>query len=356
MEHALNLYIIEVCKKDLSLSDVPGRLRLAEVMVFVGWIMIIVSQFTDFYYTFDESNHYRRGDGFIVCYVIPIAVILIQLSFTIQYFKKMRISVRVSLLLFTVITMVASIVQIFTYGLSLTNISMVGMAVVLYILTIIDMNKIVAHAHQLEMDSLRQERKGMQKLFEQTISVVVGAIDAKDRYTRGHSVRVANYSKEIAKLSGKDEKTCNEIYYAALLHDVGKIGIPDTIICKDSGLTDEEYEMIRNHPVIGGNLLAAIREYPYLGTGARFHHERYDGKGYPDGLKGNEIPEIARIVAVADTYDAMTSKRSYRDPLPQEVVREEMVKGAGTQFDPEYARVMIDMIDRDKDYRMKERE
>ena len=353
--HAFNLYMVDVCKNDMRLPSVPKRMYLAELMVVIGWTLIVVSQFTGFYYTFDEMNRYQRGQGFLVCYVMPMLIMIVQLSVTIQYYRKMSRYTRISLLLFTLVGMTASVIQIFTYGVSLTNMSIVGMAIVLYIFAIIDMNQIVARATQLEMDSLRQERKGMQKLFEQTISVIAGAIDAKDKYTRGHSVRVAKYSREIARLSGKDEKTCDEVYYTALLHDVGKIGIPDTIITKDSGLTDEEYELIRSHPALGGELLSAISEYPYLSIGARFHHERYDGKGYPEGLRGNQIPEIARIVAVADAYDAMTSKRSYRDPLPQKTVREEIVKGSGTQFDPKYAAVMVDMIDRDKDYRMQDR-
>ena len=353
--HAFNLYMVDVCKNDMRLPSVPKRMYLAELMVVIGWTLIVVSQFTGFYYTFDEMNRYQRGQGFLVCYVMPMLIMIVQLSVTIQYYRKMSRYTRISLLLFTLVGMTASVIQIFTYGVSLTNMSIVGMAIVLYIFAIIDMNQIVARATQLEMDSLRQERKGMQKLFEQTISVIAGAIDAKDKYTRGHSARVAKYSREIARLSGKDEKTCDEVYYTALLHDVGKIGIPDTIITKDSGLTDEEYELIRSHPALGGELLSAISEYPYLSIGARFHHERYDGKGYPEGLRGNQIPEIARIVAVADTYDAMTSKRSYRDPLPQKTVREEIVKGSGTQFDPKYAAVMVDMIDRDKDYLMQDR-
>ena len=139
-----------------------------------------------------------------------------------------------------------------------------------------------------------------------------------------------------------------------MLHDVGKIGVPDEIINKPAKLTDEEFDVIKKHPVIGGEILTSISEFPALSTGARWHHERYDGKGYPDGLSGEDIPEIARIIAVADTYDAMTSKRSYRDPLPQDVVRAEFIKCKGTQFDPKFADIMVNLIDEDIDYHMKE--
>ena len=158
----------------------------------------------------------------------------------------------------------------------------------------------------------------------------------------------------IAALAGKDEKTCEEIYYAALLHDVGKIGIADSILTKEGKLTDKEFAAIKQHPDIGNGILMEVSSTPYLAVGAHYHHERYDGMGYPTKLKGEEIPDIARIIAVADAYDAMTSRRSYRDPMSQDKVREEIVKGIGKQFDPEYARVMISLIDNDKDYLMKE--
>ena len=201
-----------------------------------------------------------------------------------------------------------------------------------------------------------EEQKKISRLFEQTATALVNAIDAKDKYTHGHSSRVADYSKRLAELLGKNEQECNEVYYAALLHDVGKIGIPNHIINKDGKLTDEEYAVIRQHPGLGAQILRSITEYPFLSLGANYHHERYDGRGYPDGLKGTDIPEIARIVSVADAYDAMTSKRSYRDPIPQQKVREELIKGSGTQFDPDIAKQMQQLIDLDTGYDMQEKE
>ena len=141
----------------------------------------------------------------------------------------------------------------------------------------------------------------------------------------------------------------------ALLHDVGKIGISEAIINKDGKLTDEEYEEMKKHPVVGNQILSGITEYPYLSIGAHYHHERYDGKGYPDRLKGEDIPEIARIISVADAYDAMTSKRRYRKSIPQVMVREEIVKGSGTQFDPKFAKIMQHLIDMDTEYKMREK-
>ncbi|MCR5268934.1 MAG: HD-GYP domain-containing protein [Lachnospiraceae bacterium] len=209
---------------------------------------------------------------------------------------------------------------------------------------------------QLNLSRREEADKNLRKLFEQTATALVNAIDAKDKYTHGHSSRVAEYSKKIAEQLGKSPRECDNIYYVALLHDVGKIGIPERIINKEGKLTDEEYGIIKQHPELGAQILQSITEIPFISIGAHFHHERYDGKGYPMGLKGTDIPEYARIISVADAYDAMTSKRSYRETIPQQEVREEFVKGSGTQFDPDFARIMVHLIDIDSEYDMKEHE
>ena len=208
----------------------------------------------------------------------------------------------------------------------------------------------------LSQKRLENGNKRMRTLFEQTATALVNAIDTKDKYTHGHSRRVAEYSRKLAEANNLNEEACDEVFYAALLHDVGKIGVPASIINKTGKLTDDEYETIKQHPVLGNQILRGINEFPYLSIGANCHHERYDGNGYPYGLKGTDIPEIARIISVADAYDAMSSKRSYRDVIPQQLIREEIVKGTGTQFDPIYARHMLHLIDTDPEYEMRERE
>lgn len=211
---------------------------------------------------------------------------------------------------------------------------------------------------QTEVDrktkDLQHSSKKIQKLSEQIIFALSGAIDAKDAYTNGHSNRVAEYSREIARRMGKNEEEENDIYFAAMLHDVGKIGIPNEIINKPGKLTAEEFNVIKEHTTKGAKILENISEMPGLSVGAHWHHERIDGGGYPDGLVGEDIPETARIICVADCYDAMSSNRSYRKALPQAVVRSEIEKGRETQFDPRIADIMLQMIDEDKDYRMKE--
>ncbi len=200
-----------------------------------------------------------------------------------------------------------------------------------------------------------ERRKQVERLSNQIINALAESIDAKDSYTNGHSMRVAQYSVKIAERAGKSKEEQERIHYMGLLHDIGKIGIPDSIITKNSSLSDKEYYVTRKHPEIGAEILANISEIPDLGIGARWHHERYDGTGYPDGLKGEEIPEEARIIAVADAYDAMASKRSYRDVLPQQVVYGEIKKGKGTQFDPVFADIMLVLMEEDTAYTMREK-
>jgi len=199
-------------------------------------------------------------------------------------------------------------------------------------------------------------QKKLQRLLVQTVTALSEAVDAKDRYTSGHSKRVAKYARMIAERMGKSREEQDAIYRAGLLHDVGKIRIPADIINKSGKLTDEEYNIIKIHPVTGYHILKGISDDNFIAIAAKYHHERYDGKGYPNGLAGEKIPEVARILGVADSYDAMASNRSYRKALPQEVVRGEIEKGRGTQFDPVIADIMLEMIDEDKDYTMKQAE
>ena len=199
-----------------------------------------------------------------------------------------------------------------------------------------------------------KRRESVERVSMQMVHALANTIDAKDSYTNGHSTRVAKYSVMLAERMGYTGEKLEQLEYAALLHDIGKIGVPREIINKPSKLTDEEYEIIKTHPAIGANILNEISEIPDIAIGARWHHERYDGKGYPDQLKGLEIPEIARIIGVADAYDAMTSKRSYRDVLSQEIVSSELEKGKATQFDPQIAEIMMELIKEDTSYQMHE--
>ena len=208
-------------------------------------------------------------------------------------------------------------------------------------------------AKKLSADFLEEHKKN-ERLSMQVVQALAGAVDAKDRYTNGHSTRVAEYSREIARSAGFSEKDQDKIYMMGLLHDVGKIGVPDSVINKPTKLTPEEYEIIKAHPGVGHDILKTITEMPELAVSARWHHEWYDGSGYPDGLKGEEIPKEVRIISVADAYDAMSSRRSYHDVFAQEYIKSELINGKGTQFDPVYADIMLEMIEEDTEYSMRE--
>ena len=192
---------------------------------------------------------------------------------------------------------------------------------------------------------LKDTYEQLEKSYMESIEVLRQTVDAKDQYTRGHSDRVADYSVLIGKYMGLDEEDLKTLKIGGLFHDIGKIGVPDHILLKPGKLTDDEYSEIKNHPSIGAHILSTATIFSNLIPIVKHHHERYDGRGYPSRLAGNEIPFLARIAAVADTYDAMTSRRPYRDALPLEVVRAEIEKCSGTQFDPEIAKVFLDLLD-----------
>ena len=191
-------------------------------------------------------------------------------------------------------------------------------------------------------------------LSVEVMEALAHTIDAKDKYTKGHSIRVAKYSRMLAQKMGFSVEECETIYYMGLLHDLGKIGVDNDIINSPGPLTDEQYAVIKKHPGLGYDILSEIKSRPDLVIGARWHHERFDGKGYPDGKAGEDIPVYARIIAVADSYDAMTSNRSYRKFMAQDKVRSELEKNSGTQFDPKVAECMISIIDEDKSYELHE--
>lgn len=188
----------------------------------------------------------------------------------------------------------------------------------------------------------RQKRDS--EIILQAMNTFAGLIDSKDPYTSGHSTRVAIYASEIARRMGMSEDEVRTMYYIALMHDCGKIGIPDYILTKPGKLTDGERKIIQSHTVVGGSVLEHFTAIPEIRLGALYHHERYDGNGYPEGLRGDAIPLCARIICVADSYDAMSSKRCYRASLPKEAILKELRDNAGEQFDPKIVQYMIDMI------------
>lgn len=194
-------------------------------------------------------------------------------------------------------------------------------------------------------EELSDTYEKLEKAYLDSIETLRFTVEAKDPYTRGHSDRVSDYSVLIGQKLGLSEEDIKTLRVGGLFHDIGKIGIPDSILLKEAKLTDDEYSQIKNHPSIGAHILCNAEVFKDIIPIVKHHHEKFDGTGYPSRLKGEDIPYFARITAVADTFDAMTSKRTYRNALPLDVVKAEIERCSGTQFDPEIAKIFIDILD-----------
>ncbi len=282
--------------------------------------------------------------------VIGISACTIVIAALIDFYKKLIKDYTIVLGGFLCL-LISIAYQMFIYGNKTVIYSgfVLALGMVLLLITAgikasTDYSQFVFEKNILKQTVVEKERK-IEKMSVQFLYSLTKAIDARDAYTNGHSLRVAQYSQLLAKKMDLSSEIQSTIYYTALLHDIGKIGIPDHILNKDSRLTNEEYEIIKTHTVVGYEILQHLEEIPEIEFGAKWHHERYDGKGYPDKLKGNEIPLNARIIAVADAYDAMTSSRVYRKELSKDYVSAEIENGIGTQFDPEIARKLLELFD-----------
>ncbi len=209
----------------------------------------------------------------------------------------------------------------------------------------------IEHTNKLNEEVEKQTRAATERalklehITEEVVMTLAGVIDAKDKYTNGHSFRVSAYSVALAEKLGWSPDEVKALRWEALLHDIGKIGIPDNILNKPGRLTDEEFTVIKSHAAIGGDILAESSELKGAAMTARHHHEKYGGGGYPDGLSGENIPLNARVVSIADAYDAMHSDRIYRKGLPKEKIRTELTNGRGTQFDPDLLDAFLSLFD-----------
>lgn len=221
----------------------------------------------------------------------------------------------------------------------------IGMLVLFFVNLVRTISQVRDLERTRQQQEIRKRRKQMETMSLQMIQTLVTTIEAKDEYTRGHSHRVAEYSALIAKELGWKQKDIFHLRNAAHLHDIGNIGIPDAILNKPARLTDEEYAVIKEHTIIGAEILKNITLVKHVVEVARSHHECYDGTGYPDGRKGEEIPIEARIIAVADSYDAMRSRRIYRNMLKPEAIYEQFQKNRGVQFDPEITDTFLRLLD-----------
>ena len=200
------------------------------------------------------------------------------------------------------------------------------------------------HRENLEK-AVRDERDNVKHITFQTIATITGIVDAKDQYTDQHSARVAQYSAMIAEELGWDREEVDGVYFAALLHDIGKVGIRDDILNKNGGLDPEEFRIMKTHTTIGAKILNELTFLKGASEGALYHHEKYDGSGYPFGLKGTAIPMLARIICLADSFDAMNTKRAYKEKCDEEYILQEVRNGRGKHFDPEVVDAFLRCVD-----------
>jgi len=329
--------------------------KYKKILLALPTILTIVVSFLAFFtksvYYYDEKNIFHGGPLRYTFFVNLLVYFIIILVGNTMNWRKNKSERKV---LFGVIIMLSLdlFIALFFDTIDL-HAELEALSVVLYFMYFLT-NFHAEVLEEKEQEHFDSEQRLTKMMLDESIETLAYTIDAKDRYTKGHSFRVAKYARMIAGLIGKSEEECRQIYLAGLLHDIGKISISGVIINKEGKLTEEEYAKIKTHPSKGALILEKMKSIPFLQNGAKYHHERFDGKGYPSGLKGLEIPDMARIIAVADAYDAMTSYRSYRPTMEQSLVRQEIWKGMGTQFDPLYAKVMISLIDADPNYEMRE--
>ncbi len=344
---------IDMEKKDRTKRDIINYFLL-----FLDITLLLTNPLTGWVFTYDEAGNYIHNFLFVpVAYGFPILFFFIGSFYMLLHSKDYKKS-HIRLLVFSIIIIaLLFFLQMLFFDNVLITFFTASMGVLVIFLSLETPDYVELVRAMTELNETKEREvaaRAKVRLSKEVMMALSKAVDAKDHYTNGHSERVAEYAREITRRLGGSEEDQDVIYAMGLLHDVGKIGVQESIINKRGKLSDEEFAEIKKHTVVGWNILKTITEIPGLSTGARWHHERYDGKGYPDGLEGEKIPREARIICVADCYDAMTSKRSYSSPKLQEEVKAELMRCSGTQFDPDIAKVMIDIIDEDYDYILRE--
>ena len=325
----------------------------------INSIMLIVNGFTGLFFNFNGGT-YNHGPIYLWVNTISLFFVVESIVFFVVKRKNSNRKQKICAGLFYLIFFASYVLQVYVPALNKTLLAdfgtAIGALIVFFSIETPDYAKLMATLYELNelkasleiqvkarTNELDVEKQSYEELTLETLSSLAEVIDAKDHYTNGHSFRVAAYAHGLAKQLGFDANELEQIYLAGLIHDVGKIGISETILTKPGKLDPKEYEIIKSHSMLGGNILKGIKQFKIFEEVARSHHERYDGTGYPDKLKGEDIPYPARIVTVCDVFDAMTSDRSYRKALSDKVAIQELLDNKGTQFDPKLVDAFIEL-------------
>ena len=319
--------------------------RLYQIIVYISTGNLFVCSFLHFFGVLDYIQTLPLGQLMLVA---TLAVVLITTIRALRHSTDKTDRLVLAGLIVVFITVAIETAS--TYY--MVTISGIFLGIGLLILLFINILRTIAQIRNLELERRQKEmhrrREQMEKLSLQVLRTLSSTIETKDEYTRGHSHRVGEYAALIARELGWSQEEIINLKNTADLHDIGKIGVPDTILNKPTKLTEDEYIIIKDHTVIGAEILKNITLIPHAAEVARSHHERYDGTGYPDGLKGEDIPLYARVIAVADSYDAMSSRRIYRSALSRQEICEEIRSNQGKQFDPVIAEVFLRLLTEDR--------
>lgn len=324
---------------------------ISKIVFIVYLVLIFINSFTGIIFDFSEG-FYKGGPLYLLNFIVPVYFAMhlgYLIIFKSKYFSEKQQILHSVVMFFPLVAVVIQVLYP-VYLLTFFAYTLFSL-MVLFSLETPDFEELEYLRNNLEKEVIKQtaevnnRQKKIQKMSMEIVETLVETIDAKDNYTNGHSVRVAKYSVLLAEQLGFSEEMLDEVRCAALLHDVGKIGIPDNLLKKPMSLDDEEFDIIKSHTTTGSKILQKISSLPAACTVAKYHHECYDGSGYPEHLSGKDIPEYARIVSIADAYDAMNTKRVYRENLPKEKIREQLMEGRGKQFDPEILDVFLKLFD-----------
>ena len=351
------MFVMAFAKDSISYKVVVTG---AKVILFLYYVLLVVNLFTGLLFDF-SNGEYVHGSLYVIVYIFP-AFFVVGSAVLVLLFRQLMTKVqRVTMMLIILFSMLGPILQLLAFpDILLSNVTpAMSLLLALFIVVSPNYQKLVVKRAQLEkarkdlskevMERTKEEREKEQreeKLSLQIIEALAATIDSGAESKQNHTENVARLSAVIAK--EMKYKNPQEIYCMGMLHDIGIIGIDEDVLLKKGIYSREDREEMQRHCVIGADILSAIKELPNMEVGARWHHERYDGKGYPDGLSGNDIPLEARIICVADAFDAMTQQRSYKERMTVEEALSEMKKESGKQFDPKVVRAFELVLQRGK--------
>ena len=324
-------------KKKIELPAIT----LERVLAILGYILLLA-----FYFISENCSRMTSTSKemyTVFNHLLPVAslagvfssISTLVLICLVVFYRKVGFYTSIVILAYRIFNLTKGILRFHPTGLPALFVTLIGLVSILLI-------------YQRNERIIRVQERHRKELVDFTNSIIDAfavCIDGKDSYTNGHSLRVAQYTRMLAKKLGEDEETIQKFYNIALLHDIGKIGIPDDILNKPGKLTEEEYEIVKTHPYRGYEILKKVKTQKDLVEGAQFHHERFDGRGYPARLAGEKIPLVARIISVADAFDAMSSTRPYRKKMPMDAIVKEIKDCTGSQFDPKISKAFLELYE-----------